>query len=171
MKKEEKGNLNSWRKKLGRMKKAMLLVLSVFVAVAAFAQDKRVWLYNYQPKFEEIFREPFEVLAIYTQDGKTITITNYLEDKVNVTMEEISKYLDIVGSDLASIQIVVHNHLLPSRWSFRDKRFYQKLKEEGFKGQFILYFPWNNSVKYMDELNKGGLDKYLDIGVATSKGN
>ena len=170
MKKEEKGRLNFLRKKVGKMKKFMLLTLLVLLSAASFAQSKRVVVYDYQPKFEEIFREPFEVLAIYVENGKTITITNYLEDRVNVTLEEIENYLSFTGSDLASIKIVVHNHLLPSRWSLRDKIFYQKLKGEGFRGQFVLYFPCSNKIKYMEDLRTDDLDNNLSKGVATPKG-
>jgi hypothetical protein len=137
------------RKEKSKMRKITFLVLLVFLSTVSFAQSKRVLLYNYQPEFEELFREPFETLAIYTADGKTITITNYLEDSVYVTIEEIKKYMNSVGDDLASIKIIVHNHLVPSRWSFRDKKFFHKLKREGFRGQFVLYFPCTNNKKLM----------------------
>ena len=127
------------------MKKVAILALLILVPVASFAQSKRVKVYNHQPKFEEIFREPFESLAIYTENGKTITITSYSKDRVKGMLEEIENYLDHVGSDLTSIKVIVHNHLTPAKWSFQDKRFYRELKREGFKGQFVLYFPWNKS--------------------------
>jgi len=169
MKNKEKGKLSFLRKKVGKMKKLTFLVLLVLVSVSSFAQSKRVLVHDYQPKFDVLFREPFEVLAIYTKNGKTITITNYLEDRVNVTLEEVKNYLDSVGSDLASIKVMVHNHLAPYRWSFRDKEFYQRLKREGFKGQFVLYFPWSKDIRYIEEPAIVDYDKYLGTGVATPK--
>ena len=151
------------------MKKMTFLVLLVFVPTASFAQSKWVLVYDYQPKFEEIFREPFETLAIYTESGKTITITNYLENRVNVTFEEIENYLESVGSDLASIKVIIHNHLLPYRWSVRDKEFYQSLKRKGFKGQFALYFPWNKNVRYMEEPETRDYDEFVGTGMPSPK--
>jgi hypothetical protein len=133
------------------MKKAAVLALFVLVPVFSFAQSKRVLVYNYQPKFEEIFTEPFESLAIYTENRKTITITSHLKDRVSGTLEEIENYLEFVGSDLISIKIIAHNHLTPGGWSFQDKKFYHQLKKEGFKGQFVFYFPWSKRTKHMEE--------------------
>lgn len=126
----------------------MLLVL---LPIFSFAQKKRVLVYNYQPRLEKIFTEPFEVMAIYSENGKTITITNHLENKVNSSLNEIEHYLDLVDSDLESAKFIIHNHLIPQRWSLRDKKFYHDLKREGFKGQYILYFPWSKSARFMEE--------------------
>lgn len=139
------------RKKENKMKKLTVLMLSVLVPIASFAQSKRVLFYDYQPKLEKIFTEPFEVMAIYTENGKTITITSQLKDRVNGSLKEIEHYLDLVDSDLESIKSIVHNHPTPHRWSFQDKKFYHALKGEGFTGQYILYFPWSKSVRYMEE--------------------
>ena len=156
-------------KKVGRMKKITFLVLLIFVSTASFAQSKKVLVYDYQPNFEELFREPFETLAIYTESGVTITITNHLENKVNVTFEEIENYLESVGSDLASIKVMIHNHLLPYRWSVRDKQFYQGLKRKGFKGQFALYFPWSKNVRYMEEPETSIYDEFVGTGVSSQE--
>lgn len=139
------------RRKESKMKKVTVLVLSVLVPIASFAQVKRVLVYDYQPKLEAIFTEPFEVMAIYTGNGKTITMTSHLENRVNVSLQEIEYYLNIVDSDLESTKIIVHNHPIPIRWSLQDNKFYHKLKSEGFKGQFVLYFPWCKSLRYMGE--------------------
>lgn len=151
------------------MKKMTFFVLLVFVSTASFAQSKRVLVYEYQPKFEELFREPFETLAIYTESGKTITITNHLENRVNVTFEEIENYLESVGSDLVSIKVMIHNHLFPYRWSVRDKEFYQGLKRKGFDGQFALYFPWNQNVRYMEEPETSDYDEFVGPGMPPQK--
>lgn len=151
------------------MKKMTFLVLLVFVSTASFAQGKWVVVYDCQPKFEELFREPFETLVIYTENGKTITITNHLENRVNVTFEEIENYLKSVGSEVASIKVMIHNHLLPSRWSVRDKEFYRGLKRKGFKGQFALYFPWNQSVRYMEKPKTSDYDEFVGTSVSSPK--
>jgi len=157
MKKKEKNRLNALeflRKEESRMKKLTVFVLLVLLPTVSFAQKKRVLVYDYQPGLKEIFTEPFEIMAIYNENGKTITITSHLEHKVNGSLNEIEYYLNIVGSDLESAKFIIHNHLVPYRWSLKDKKFYHDLKKKGFKGQFILYFPWSKSVRYMEEPNK-----------------
>jgi len=139
------------RRKENKMKKITVLVLSVLVPLASFAQNKRALVYDYQPKLEKIFTEPFEVMAIYTKNGKTITITSHLVNRVNGSLEEIEYYLNLVGSNLESAKSIVHNHPTPNRWSLQDKKFYYELKREGFKGEFVLYFPWSKSERHMEK--------------------
>jgi len=57
-----------------------------------------------------------------------------------------------------------------NRWPLRDEIFYQRLKREGFRGQFVLYFPYSDKIKYLEDLRTGDLEKYLGKGVATLKG-
>lgn len=169
MKKDEKKPLNLLRKKVGRMKKMTFLVLLVFMSTSAFAQSKKILIYDYQPRFDELFREPFETLAIYTECGKTITVTNHLENRVNVTFDEIESYLESVGSEIASIKVLIHNHLVPYRWSVRDKEFYRNLKRMGFKGQFALYFPWSKNVRYMEDPEAIGYDEFVGTGLSSQE--
>jgi hypothetical protein len=45
----------------------------------------------------------------------------------------------------------INNHPTPSRWSLQDRRFSNRIKREGFKGDFALYFPWSKSMRYMED--------------------
>lgn len=92
------------------MKKVTVLILSALMPIVSFAQSKKVLVYEYQPKLEEIFTEPFEVMAIYTENGMTITITNHLENRVNGSIEEIEQYLDMVDSDFKSVKAIYHKN-------------------------------------------------------------
>ena len=155
MKNKEKNRLSAFelsRKEERQMKRISVFTLIFSIAITSFAYDKRVLIYDQPPKLEKIFNEPFEVMAIYCENGKTITITSFLENQVNGTLEEIEHYLDRADSDLGSAKYIIHNHLTPSRWSMTDKKFYHKLRKQGFRGRFILYFPWCRSLKYMDGL-------------------
>ena len=153
MKNKEKNRLNTFefsRKEERRMKKLSVFVVMISLSITSLAYDKRVLIYDQPPRLEKIFKEPFEVMAIYCENGKTITITSFLENQVNGTLEEIEHYLARVNSDLGSAKYIIHNHLTPRRWSLTDKKFYHKLRKEGFKGRFILYFPWCRSLKYIE---------------------
>jgi hypothetical protein len=154
MKNKEKNRLNTFefsRKEERRMKKLSVFVVMISLSITSLAYDKRVLIYDKPPRLEKIFKEPFEVMAIYCENGKTITMTSFLENQVNGTLEEIKHYLDRVDSDLGSIKYIIHNHLTPHRWSQADKKFYHKLRKEGFRGRFILYFPWCRSLRNMQE--------------------
>jgi hypothetical protein len=155
MKNKEKNRLNTFefsRKEERRMKKLSVFVVMISLSITSLAYEKRVLIYNQPPRLEKIFKEPFEVMAIYCENGKTITITSFLENQVNGTLEEIEYYLDRADSDLGSAKYIIHNHLTPRRWSMTDRKFYHKLRKEGFKGRFILYFPWCRSLKYIEKL-------------------
>lgn len=134
------------------MKKLSVFVVMISLSITSLAYEKRVLIYNQPPRLEKIFKEPFEVMAIYCENGKTITVTSFLENQVNGTLEEIEYYLDRVDSDLGSAKYIIHNHLTPRRWSLTDRKFYHKLRKEGFKGRFILYFQWCRSLKYIEKL-------------------
>jgi hypothetical protein len=153
MKNKEKNRLNTFelsRKEERRMKKLSVFVVMISLSITSLAYDKRVLIYDQPPRLEKIFKEPFEVMAIYCENGKTITVTSFLENQVNGTLEEIEHYLALVNSDLGSAKYIIHNHLTPRRWSLTDKKFYRRLRKEGFKGRFILYFPWCRSLKYIE---------------------
>ena len=134
------------------MKKISVFVVMISLSITSLAYDKRVLIYDQPPRLEKIFKEPFEVMAIYCENGKTITVTSFLENQVNGTLEEIEYYLAQINSDLGSAKYIIHNHLTPRRWSLTDRKFYHKLRKKGFKGRFILYFPWCRSLKYIEEL-------------------
>ena len=135
-----------------RMRKAMVLALIISVPAASFAQSEIptfVTIHQMAPAIEEIFTEPFETLVVITSDGKAITVTNQLARQVRSSVEEIKCFLKRINQGFDSVELIIHNHPTPSRWSLQDKRFYHRLKREGFKGDFALYFPWSKSMRYM----------------------
>lgn len=135
------------------MKKITVLAFIMFVPVSSFAQSEIptiVTIHEKAPAIEKIFTEPFETLAIITNDGKAITVTNQLADQVRSSIRELEYYLKSISHDFDTIEMVIHNHPTPTRWSRHDKRFYNRLKREGFKGDFVLYFPWSKSMRYME---------------------
>jgi hypothetical protein len=137
-----------------RMKKIAVLALIMFVPVSSFSQSQiltLVTIHDKAPAIEKIFTEPFETLAIITNDGKAITVTNQLSNQVRSSVEDLEAYLKSIDHDFDSIELIVHNHPTPSRWSRQDKRFYHRIKREGFKGDYALYFPWSKSMRYMED--------------------
>jgi hypothetical protein len=124
------------------------------VPVSSFTQSEIptiVTIHEKAPAIEKMFTEPFETLAIITNDGKAITVTNQLANQVRSSIGEIGYYLKSISHDFDTIELIIHNHPTPTRWSKQDKRFYNRLKREGFKGDFVLYFPWSKSMRYMED--------------------
>lgn len=134
-----------------RKKKAAALVIAALIPLGLSAGVNRIKYYDHQPHLKNIIKGPFEILAIYTENGKTITITSGMEDRICGSIEDLEKYLAKVGSDIESISMITHNHPVPARWSLQDKKFYYRLKREGFKGKYALYFAWCDRVRYFDE--------------------
>lgn len=139
------------------MKKIAVLAIIMSIPVSSFTQSEIptiVTIYEKAPAIEKIFTEPFETLAIITNDGKAITVTNQLANQVRSSVGELQSYLKRITHDFDTIDLIIHNHLTPARWSTQDKRFYNRLKREGFKGDFVLYFPWSKSMRYMEDNGK-----------------
>ncbi len=135
------------------MKKMMVLALIMSAPAASFAQNEIptiITIHEVAPAMEEIFTEPFETLVVITRDGKAITVTNQLARQVRSSVAEIENFLKSIDCGLDSVELIIHNHPTPSRWSLQDKRFYYRLKREGYKGDFVLYFPWSQSLRYME---------------------
>ena len=99
-------------------------------------------------------------MAIYTENGKTVTITSEFEDRIHGSLEDIERCLAEVDSDIPSIRMITHNHPIPAWWSEQDRKFYLRLKRKGFKGEYALYFPWCDSLRYLD-VEKAPLDRNL----------
>jgi 3-methyladenine DNA glycosylase Tag len=136
------------------MKRITVLAIIMSVPVSSFTQSEIptiVTIHEKAPAIEKIFTEPFETLAIITNDGKAITVTNQLANQVRSSIGELENYLKSIAHDFDTIELIIHNHPTPTRWSKQDKRFYNRLKREGFKGDFVLYFPWSKSMRYMED--------------------
>ncbi len=138
-----------------RMKKIVILILMMFVPASSFSQSQIVTfikIHERAPALEKIFTEPFEALAIFTNDGKAITVTNQLSNQVRGSVEDLETCLKSIDHDFDTVKLIVHNHPTPSRWSLQDRRFYNRLKREGFKGDFALYFPCSKSLRYLEDI-------------------
>jgi hypothetical protein len=145
-----------------RMKIITVLTLMMSVPVASFTQSEIqtiVTIYEKAPAIEKIFTEPFETLAIITNDGKAITVTNQLENQVRSSIGELENYLKSISHDFDTVELIIHNHPTPARWSEQDRRFYNRLKREGFKGDFVLYFPMSRSMKYLGNREAKGITR------------
>jgi hypothetical protein len=141
-------------KRRSKMKKVMVLALIISVPAVSFAQNEIpsiITIHEVAPAIEKIFTEPFETLVVITSDGKAITVTNQLARQVRSSVEEIEGLLKSMDCGFDSVELIIHNHPTPSRWSLQDKRFYHRLKREGYKGDFALYFPWSHNLRYMEE--------------------
>ncbi len=132
------------------------------VPVSSFSQSEiptYVTIHEKAPAFEKMFTEPFETLAIITNDGKAITVTNQLANQVRSSIRELENYLKSISHDFDTIELIIHNHPTPTRWSRHDERFYNRLKRKGFKGDFVLYFPWSKSMRYMGTMEAKGITR------------
>lgn len=144
------------------MKRITILALVMSVPVFSFPQSEIptiVTIHEKAPAIEKMFTEPFETLAIITNDGKAITVTNQLANQVRSSIGELENYLKSISHDFDTIELIIHNHPTPARWSKQDKRFYNQLKQEGFKGDFVLYFAWSKSMRYMGNIEAKGITR------------
>ena len=139
------------KKREKRKKRAAFLVLASLIPLSLSAEVNRVKFYDSQPQLKNLLKGPSEIMAIYTDNGKTITVTSDHEDKIYGSIEDLEYYLAKVGSDITSVRMITHNHPVPARWSRQDIQLYYRLKRKGFKGKYALYFAWCDSVRYLED--------------------
>lgn len=94
--------------------------------------------------FSKMFTEPFEIGYIIMFDGTIYRFTNQLNKMV--IFPNLDEFLKSEGKEIKDIAIVVHNHLYPGSPSQQDTWLFQKLISLGFRGSFVIYLPFSNTV-------------------------
>ena len=83
--------------------------------------------------------EPVESCYIVMKDKVRFYITSYHEARIESSYYNITKKLDRKGYKIKDIYLIVHNHWAWSRFTPTDKLLYIRLREDGFRGLFLLY--------------------------------
>jgi len=123
----------------------------------AISQDLELWitkeaifnLNNYTAdSFKPFFTEPFESCVAVLKDGKCIIITEQSDYFIkSLSWDIFIRAVEMCGCKIQDVAIIVHNHARPTRFSFSDTKFYYLLSQKGFNGRFLIYYPFNNSVR------------------------
>lgn len=125
------------------MKRFIVIVFSLLIICPLFGVD----FSNSTPVyivhgniFENLFKEPVEVLVFITVSGDFYALTNYKEFSVAMNYDEFKKLLKKDGYAIKDIICVIHNHTgTLMKFSPKDLQFYNVLKTDGFKGLFLLW--------------------------------
>jgi hypothetical protein len=82
------------------------------------------------------FTEPVEVLYVVFWNGLKVRITNYLDRGIYLDLDRVVKESGFQYSD---IMFVIHNHWFYPYPSDADKTTFRRMRENGFKGWFLIY--------------------------------
>ena len=126
-----------------------LFFLALLVANIAFPQEIiHVIKTNL---FQWTFKEPVEKLLIFCSDGELLILTNQYVEGVVAKPWSIKEYLEKNNKALKDILFITHNHILPTKFSDGDYRFYRWLKNNGFEGEFIIYYHYDGKIKRIEK--------------------
>ena len=89
----------------------------------------------------------WESIAFVFNNGDWYMFSTEDESKVQIAGVTIVEYLTNKGREIKDLAIVAHNHLTPVRFTLPNNKTFFYLKELGFNGSFIIYYPFNRSVK------------------------
>jgi len=122
---------------------ALLLVVFALVAIQASSQ---INVYVSRGNLWEAYlTQNAETALLLFRDGELVLMTENLENRVAFVWDEVFK--DQSPGDLL---VVIHNHLGLCRWSEQDIRLYHRLRQAGFKGEFLLRLGSGKVIKLED---------------------
>ena len=127
----------------------IILFLVVFVSSTAFAQQ--IIHATKTNLFLWAFKEPIEKLVVFCNDGELLIFTNEYVEGVVMKPWTLQEYLKKKDKRLEDILFITHNHLRPNSFSEGDYRFYNWLKDKGFKGKFIVYYNYDGKIKEIEK--------------------
>jgi len=81
----------------------------------------------------------YETMYLKMNDGKLLKFTTYHKDKIDRV--DFFKFIKKKGYKVSQIKVCIHNHPVRHNDGFsdNDKKFYQQICKNGFKGKFLLY--------------------------------
>ena len=90
-------------------------------------------------------KEPVEVIMMMFVNGHVYTFTLNSETSTVFSVEYLTKTKKEKISDLV---FCIHNHLFPGTFSEADIKSYYRLKENGFRGFYLLLWPGGRVTEY-----------------------
>jgi len=82
-----------------------------------------------------------EKLIFICLDGQTFQFRGGGQNKISIKLADLIRTLARNGNSLMSVLAVVHNHKWPDGFSEEDKAFLKTLRQYGFRGKFLIYYP------------------------------
>jgi hypothetical protein len=112
-----------------------------FIAGNSYLSDSQARTYDIERfnLYAKWFTEPLELLYFFWLDGTTFKVTSYQWDRVSGNPDEILRDIGDDGYNIDTCFFVIHNHLVPTKFSVADKDLYRLMKGHGFRGFFLLY--------------------------------
>lgn len=91
---------------------------------------------------DNFFKEPFESAVFIFYNYDYIEVTNNLVEEVKIPIDLLESEFKRNNHTISDCLFIVHNHLKPSTFSYKDIQFYNSIHARGFNGLFAIYYPF-----------------------------
>ena len=129
----------------------ILVIMSLVLLIPGLALTQEIIHATKTNLFQWVFKEPIEKLVVFCKDGELLFFTNEYSEGVILKPWTLKEYLKKNNKEIKDVLFISHNHLLPNNFSEGDYRFYYWLKNNGFKGKFILYYNYDGIIREMEK--------------------
>ena len=125
----------------------IILTLICVYIVQAFPQG-RVKITVFKMNWKQFFNEPYEILVLVFTDQDGIMFHTYEEGRVNIHPGRIIEVLkEQCNMDIKDVATIIHNHPNPRRFTAGDNYVYNYFIDRGFRGAFMIYYPFNKKTR------------------------
>jgi len=131
--------------------KAVLINLFLVLFIPSIAFSQQIIHATKTNLFLWAFKEPIEKLVVFCNDGELLIFTNEYVEGVVIKPWTLKEYLKKNNKQINDVIFISHNHLFPNSFSEGDYRFFNWLKNNGFKGKFIIYHNYDGKIRDMEK--------------------
>lgn len=138
---------------------ALFFLVSVNISGPDFADGnyrdrvvyKKIYEGNYwDAVFGGFFREPIEIVVFIFADGTTWAYHTQESERIDINVWELDFLFKKSGVEMKEIVLVVHNHATPHPPSEGDRGFFRGMRQRGFRGISLVYYPALKKVKIVE---------------------
>jgi len=129
-----------------------MLLPFLVVAVFSLSSSLNSPLLKENNLYEGMFgKQPIEILFFQFIDGSIYGFTSFDEDRIIGQLSYWVEGMKQMGDPLTECILIIHNHHTPSGFSLIDIASYHYLRNKGFGGLFIIYYPATGTVRIKTE--------------------
>lgn len=121
--------------------------------------EKKLRRTDSEEAFDNYWRDRFEdrveTLYVIMDDGTPFKYTSNDSEVIDLSAGALDMWLrQVKGKDysLKNVKLIMHNHLLSTKFTDRDLKEHRRLKKFGFKGHFMIYSHMTKQI-YEDKIN------------------
>lgn len=136
------------------MAKWIGITFGIAQAIAGAGNDRVIPLLK--QVYTDYIGDSREKVVCVLRDYRTLVLGKGGKEKVNFSMKDVVKQLAKEGYSVKDIMAIAHNHpKFDRQFSDEDRDMYNKFRQFGFNGRFLLYYPERGLIYEDKDLYKG----------------